>query len=115
MGYTSEHRYWKLTIFMAEVFTLPMDEYESFLETQTYFDENSVVNVPTVGVYTGPENIIEYFLVQNPYYTESRHYIDPTVEADITLVQATETLIEYSYYATAPNFYINGEPFSNLE
>lgn len=115
LGYASEHRYWKLTIFMGEVFTLEEAEYESFLAEQTFFDDQSVVSVPTVGVYTGPENIIEYFLVQNPYYTDYRHYIDPTVTADITLIQATETVIEYEYKATSMNFYINGEPFSELE
>lgn len=115
LGYASEHRYWKLTIFMAEVFTLEVDEYQGFLAAQTYFDKASVVTVPTVGVYSGPENIIEYFLVQNPHFTDERHYIDPTVEADITLVEATETAVEFQYLATAPNFYILGEPFSRLE
>jgi len=115
LGYTSERRYWLLTVFMAEVFLLQMDEYDTFLEEQTYFDDNSVVTVPTVGVYQGPENIIEYFLVQNPFYTNFRHYIDPLVVADITLMDASETVVEFYYKATAENFYINGEPFSKLE
>jgi len=96
---------------MAEVFLLQMDEYDTFLEEQTYFDDNSVVTVPTVGVYQGPENIIEYFLVQNPFYTNFRHYIDPLVVADITLMDASETVVEFYYKATAENFFTStGSP-----
>jgi len=114
-GYMSERRYWTLTIFMGESFTLQTEEYDDFLAEQTYFDDNSIVDVPMVGVYQGPQSIIEYFLVQNPIYTGFRHYIDPSVVADITLIESTETTIEYYYKATAPNFYINGAPFSELE
>merc|ERR1712039_392893 len=32
-----------------------------------------------------------------------------------TLIQATETTVEYYYKATAENFYIHGQPFSKLE
>merc|ERR1712062_138627 len=57
----------------------------------------------------------EYFLVQNPNYTDRRHYIDPDVYADITLLDFQETFIEFTYNATEPNYYINDEPFSPLQ
>lgn len=105
LGYLSEYRYWLLTIFMQEAFTLEKAEYDSFLVNQRYFDGNSVVTVPVAGVYSDPESIIEYFLVQNKYYTNGRHYIDPDIEADIQLLEFSETYIEFTYKATSKNFY----------
>ena len=37
------------------------------------------------------------------------------IVADITLVEFTETYIEFNYLATEPNYYINNEPFSRLQ
>lgn len=114
LGYLTEYRYWLLTIFMGEAFTLEKDEYDDFLENQRFFDANSVATVPVAGEYTGPRAIIEYFLVQNPHYTDRRHYIDPSILADIELLEFSATYIEFTYYATEPNYYINDEPFSRL-
>lgn len=115
LGYMTEYRYWLLTIFMGEAFTVQKDEYEEFVATQRYFDDNSVATVPVAGVYHGAENIIEYFLVQNPHFTENRHFIDPTIVADIELLEFTETYVEFTYSATEPNYYINNQPFSPLQ
>jgi len=115
LGYITEYRYWLLTMFMGEAFTIEKSEYNNFLTNQRYFDEDSVVTVPVAGVYRGPLNIIEYFLIQNPHYTDGRHFIDPEIVADITLVEFTETYIEFNYLATEPNYYINNEPFSRLQ
>lgn len=115
LGYITEFRYWLLTIFMGEAFTVEKSEYDDFVANQRYFDENSVVTVPVAGVYTGPQNIIEYFLVQNPHYTDARHFIDPNIIANIELLEFSETSVEFTYLATEPNYYINNEPFSPLQ
>lgn len=115
LGYITEYRYWLLTIFMGEAFTLEKSEYNNFVANQRYFDQNSIVTVPVAGVYTGPSNIIEYFLVQNPHYTDGRHFIDPSIVADITLLEFSETYVEFTYLATEPNYYISNAPFSRLQ
>lgn len=53
--------------------------------------------------------------MQNPHYTDGRHFIDPSIVADIELLAFSETYVEFTYYATEPNYYINNEPFSRLQ
>jgi len=114
LGYMTEYRYWLYIIYMSEVFTIEKSEYADYVANQRYFAEDSVVTVPVAGVYTGPLNIIEYFLLQNPNYSNGRHYIILGSSPEIELVELSETYIEFTYYSTFPNYYINNEPFSNL-
>ena len=43
-----------------------VEDYDAFLDGQTYFDDNTTFESPHTGVYKGAEEIMEYFMLLNP-------------------------------------------------
>jgi len=63
----------------TEVFTVTAEELDDFIANVApkYWSETSQVIIPVAGTYTGPEEITEYYLLQNGDFTMGRHYLDP--------------------------------------
>merc|ERR1719285_1533978 len=63
----------------TEVFTVTAEELDDFMANVApkYWSETSQVIIPVAGTYTGPEEITEYYLLQNGDFTMGRHYLDP--------------------------------------
>lgn len=63
----------------TEVFTVTAEELDDFVANVApkYWSETSQVIIPVAGTYTGPEEITEYYLLQNGDFTMGRHYLDP--------------------------------------
>eukprot|EP00493_Phyllostaurus_siculus_P023783 UN24119 len=63
----------------TEVFTVTAEGLDDFMANVApkYWSETSQVIIPVAGTYTGPEEITEYYLLQNGDFTMGRHFLDP--------------------------------------
>jgi len=90
----------------AAVFTVTADNLDAFLESfaPQYWSADSQVIIPVAGTFTGPEEITEYYLLQNADFTMGLHYLNPLepCEGEFTYT-STETTMDtqnpgYSLY-----------------
>ena len=45
------------------------NEFDIYLDNQKYWDNDTVVEISIAGVYDNPEDILEYYMLQNKEFT----------------------------------------------